>query len=172
MAHRWGRLGRPAIAFHANRLRFCLGSVCLLVGLLSRLAGSLSAYLRSHDPARPHPKAMPVITHTLAMDEMLGTFKALQQPRKQSRLTVYVAAAVNIGSTAAASAQGGSTDRNGNAMGSQQIPQATTGGATHDNSRATTGMTRPPSQHDPNGSRARLPAKQGPQGDQTNDAPK
>ena len=85
----------------------------------------------------------------------------------RSRLTVYVAAAVIISSTAAASAQGGSTDRNCNAMGSQQIPQATTGGATHDNSRATTGMTRTsPSQHDPNGSPSAPPtAKQGPQGD-------
>jgi len=88
--------------------------------------------------------------------------------------TVCVAAAVSIGSTAIASAQG-STDRNGNAMGSQNVGQGTTGGAMKDN-KATTGMNRAsPSQNDPNGSPSAPPtAKQGPQGDpsKANDTPK
>ena len=91
-----------------------------------------------------------------------------------NRRTVYVAAAVIIGSTAVASAQG-STDRNGNAMGSQNVGQGKTDGAMKDN-KATTGMSRTsPSQNSPNGSPGAPPtAKQGPQGDpsKANDAPK
>ena len=46
----------------------------------------------------------------------------------QINLRIFcVAAAVIVGSTAIASAQG-STDRNGNAMGSQNVGQGTTGG--------------------------------------------
>jgi hypothetical protein len=91
----------------------------------------------------------------------------------QINLRIFcVAAAVMVGSTAIASAQG-STDRNGNAMGSQNVGQ--TGGAGKDN-KATTGMSRTsPSQNDPNGSPSAPPTtKQGPQGDpsKSNDAPK
>ena len=64
---------------------------------------------------------------------------------------VCVAAAVIVGSTVVASAQG-STDRNGNAMGSQNVGQGKTDGAMKDN-KATTGMSRTsPSQNSPNGS--------------------
>jgi hypothetical protein len=88
--------------------------------------------------------------------------------------TFCVAAIAIIGSTAIASAQG-STDRNGNAMGSQNVGQGTTGGTGKDN-KATTGLNRTsPSQNDPNGSPSAPPsAKQGPQGDpsKANDAPK
>jgi hypothetical protein len=90
----------------------------------------------------------------------------VREPSKQINLrTVCVAAAVIIGSTAIASAQG-STDRNGNAMGSQNVGQGTTGGAMKDN-KATTGMSRTsPSKNDPNGSPSASPTtKQGPQGD-------
>lgn len=87
---------------------------------------------------------------------------------------VCVAAAVIVGSTVVASAQG-STDRNGNAMGSQNVGQGTTGGAIKD-PKATTGMNRAsPSQNNPNGSPSAPPTtKQGPQGDpsKANDAPK
>jgi hypothetical protein len=87
---------------------------------------------------------------------------------------ICVAAAVIVGSTAIASAQG-STDRNGIAMGSQNVGQGTTGGAVKDN-KATTGMSRTsPSKNDPNGSPSESPTtKQGPQGDpsKSNDAPK
>jgi hypothetical protein len=98
-----------------------------------------------------------------------------QEPMMQVNLrTVCVAAAVIIGSTAIASAQG-SADRNGNAMGSQNVGQGTTGGAMKDKG-ATTGMNRnSPSQNSPNGSPGTPPtAKQGPQGDpsKANDTPK
>src|SRR3954470_12869669 len=98
-----------------------------------------------------------------------------QEPMMQVNLrTVCVAAAVIIGSTAIASAQG-SADRNGNAMGSQNVGQGTTGGAMKDN-KATTGMsrTRPP-KNAPNGSPSAPPTtKQGPQGgpSKSKDAPK
>lgn len=88
--------------------------------------------------------------------------------------TVCVAAAVIVASTTMASAQG-STDRNGNAMGSQNVDQGTTGGAIKDN-KATAGMSRTsPSQNSPNGSPSAPPTtKQGPQGDRSkaNDTPK
>ncbi len=88
--------------------------------------------------------------------------------------TVCVAAAVIVASTTMASAQG-STDRNGNAMGSQNVGQGTTGGAIKDN-KATTGMSpTSPSQNSPNGSPNAPPTtKQGPQGDpsKANDTPK
>jgi hypothetical protein len=88
--------------------------------------------------------------------------------------TVCVAAAVFIGSTAVASAQG-STDRNGNAMGSERVGQGKAGGAMQDD-RATTGVNRTgPSKADPNGSPSAPPTtKQGPQGDpsKANDTPK
>ena len=106
---------------------------------------------------------------------MLGTFKALQQPRKQEPVNSLRCRSRDHWQHGGRFRASGSTDRNCNAMGSQQIPQATTGGATHDNSKATTGMTRTsPSQHDPNGSPSAPPtAKQGPQGDpfKANDAP-
>jgi hypothetical protein len=92
----------------------------------------------------------------------------------QSNLRVFCVAAAVIMGSAIASAQG-STDRNGNAMGSQNVGQGTAGGAGKDN-KATTSMNRTsPSQNDPNGSPSAPPTtKQGPQGDpsKSNDAPK
>ena len=92
----------------------------------------------------------------------------------QINLRIFcVAAAVIVGSTAIASAQG-STDRDGNAMGSQNGGQGTTGGTGKYNKA--TGMNRTsPSQSNPNGSPGAPPTtRQGPQGDpsKTNDAPK
>ena len=89
--------------------------------------------------------------------------------------SVCIVAAALAGSTAIAAAQGGSTDRNGNAMGSQHVGNgaATTGGAMHN---GTTGMSRNgPSQDSTNGSPSAPPtSKQGPGGDpsKNNDAPK
>lgn len=85
-----------------------------------------------------------------------------------------VAAAFIIGSTAIASAQGGSTDKNGNAMGSERVGNGMTGGGAMQNNTGTTGMN-PGTKSDSNGSPNMAPtSKQGPQGDPSkkNDAPK
>jgi hypothetical protein len=88
--------------------------------------------------------------------------------------TDCLTAMVVIGSTAIASAQGGSTDRNGNAVGSQHIGNGTSG-AMHNGAHATTGMNSDAARDNPNGSPGSAPkAKEGPQGDPSrdNDAPK
>lgn len=86
----------------------------------------------------------------------------------------WLAAAVIAASTTMASAQG-STDRNGNAMGSQNVGHGTANGVAKTN-QDTTGMNRAsPSQNNPNGAPGAPPTtKQGPQGDpsRANDAPK
>jgi hypothetical protein len=89
--------------------------------------------------------------------------------------SVCLVAVALAGSTTIAAAQGGSTDRNGNAIGSQHVGNgaASTGGAMQ---KETTGMSRPGSSQDsPNGSASAPPtSKQGPGGDpsKNNDAPK
>ena len=78
---------------------------------------------------------------------------------------VYVAAVMIFGSTALAAAQGGSTDRNGNAMGSQHV-----GNGTARMHSGTVGMNRA-GRGDPNGAPGGAPkAKGGPQGDASKDA--
>jgi hypothetical protein len=47
-----GRLGGPAVAFHAERPRLGLGAVGVPDCLLGSLPGALGAHLRTHDPAR------------------------------------------------------------------------------------------------------------------------
>ena len=98
---------------------------------------------------------------------------------KNSMSSVLLVAAVLTGSTAIASAQGGSTDSRGNAMGSERVgngPTDKTGGAMHQGTQSTTGMNTKRSQQDsPNGSPNAAPtSKQGPGGDpsKNNDAPK
>jgi hypothetical protein len=94
---------------------------------------------------------------------------------KAKFVTACLVAAALAGSTAIASAQGGSTDRNGNANGSQNVGNgAMKGGAMHNGTTGTTGMSRT-GQDSPNGSPGAPPtAKQGPGGDpsKNNDAPK
>ena len=88
---------------------------------------------------------------------------------------VFLVATVLAGSTALATAQGGSTDSRGNAMGSERVGNGAskTGGAMH---QGTTGMNAKRSGQDsPNGSPNTPPtSKQGPGGDpsKNNDAPK
>ena len=98
---------------------------------------------------------------------------------KSSMSGVLLVAAVLAGSTAIASAQGGSTDSRGNAMGSERVgngTQSNTGGAMHQGAQGTTGMNAKRSEQDsPNGSPNAAPtSKQGPGGDpsKNNDAPK
>jgi hypothetical protein len=98
---------------------------------------------------------------------------------KSSMSSVLLVAAVLAGSTAVASAQGGSTDSRGNAMGSERVgngPTSKTGGAMHQGTHDTTGMnTKRSEQESPNGSPNTPPtSKQGPGGDpsKNNDAPK
>ena len=93
--------------------------------------------------------------------------------------TAFVLAAMLIGSTTLASAQGGSTDPRGNAVGSEHVGNGAApaaGGAMRGGAHATTGMSGPRSGNDsPNGSPNAAPtAKQGPQGDPSkdSDAPK
>jgi hypothetical protein len=93
--------------------------------------------------------------------------------------SVLLVATVVAGSTAIASAQGGSTDSRGNAMGSEHIGNGATskaGGAMHQGAQGTTGMNAKRSEQDsPNGSPNAPPtSKQGPGGDasKNNDAPK
>ena len=86
---------------------------------------------------------------------------------KSSMSGVLLVAAVLAGSTAIASAQGGSTDSRGNAMGSVHVGNGTksnTGGAMHQGVQGTTGMNANRSQQDsPNGSPNAAPtSKQGP----------
>jgi hypothetical protein len=89
---------------------------------------------------------------------------------KSKIITVCFVAAALTGSTAIASAQGGSTDRNGNANGSAHVGN---GGMMN---KGTTGMSNAPAARDnPNGSPAAMPkAKAGPSGDASKDqdAPK
>jgi hypothetical protein len=93
--------------------------------------------------------------------------------------TSCVVAALVLGSCGFASAQGGSTDPRGNAMGSERVgngaPSAT-GGAMHQGTPGTTGSSvRRSEQGSPNGSPSAPPtSKQGPGGDpsKNNDAPK
>jgi len=96
---------------------------------------------------------------------------------KTKLLTACLGAAALAICTGAASAQGGSTDRNGNANGSQHIGSGpASAGAMHGGATGTTGMNRSaPSQNSPNGSPGAPPtSKQGPGGDpsRNNDAPK
>jgi hypothetical protein len=99
---------------------------------------------------------------------------------KNSMCSVVLVAAVLTGSTAIASAQGGSTDSRGNAMASERVgngPTDKTGGAMHQGgTQDTTGMsTKRSGQDSPNGSPNAAPtSKQGPGGDpsKNNDAPK
>jgi hypothetical protein len=72
-----------------------------------------------------------------------------------------------VGSTAIASAQGGSTDRDCNAIGSQHVGNggSMTNGAMHNSAHATTGMSS--GRSNPNGSPMRHPL---PQGDPSKDA--
>jgi hypothetical protein len=98
---------------------------------------------------------------------------------KNSMSSVLLVAAVLTGSTAIASAQGGSTDSRGNAMGSERVgnsAKSETGGAMHQGAQGTTGMNAKRSEQDsPNGSPSTAPtSKQGPGGDpsKNNDAPK
>ena len=91
----------------------------------------------------------------------------------------YFIAAMLIGGTTLASAQGGSTDPRGNAVGSEHVGNgaaANSGGAMHSGAHATTGMSGARSGKDsPNGSPNAAPtAKQGPAGDpsRASDAPK
>jgi len=94
--------------------------------------------------------------------------------------TVCLVAAALAGSTAIASAQGGSTDRNGAANGSQNVPSsggAMKSGAMQKGTSGTTGMNRTgtAAQDSPNGSPGAPPtSKQGPGCDpsKNNDAPK
>ena len=92
--------------------------------------------------------------------------------------TACLVAAVMASSTAIASAQGGSTGRNGNAIGSEHVGSAggTTNGTMHNEKLGTTGMNRNGGeQGSPNGSPNAAPTpKQGPQGgpSRDNDAPK
>jgi hypothetical protein len=100
----------------------------------------------------------------------------------QSNLKIAcLVAAVIASTTSIASAQGGSTDRNGNAMGSEHVGSTggTTSGSMHNGkmgTSGTTGMNRGGGeQGSPNGSPNAAPtSKQGPQGDASrdNDAPK
>jgi hypothetical protein len=90
-----------------------------------------------------------------------------------------LAAALLSSGTAIASAQGGSTDSRGNAMGSERVgngPTVPSGGAMRQETPGTTGMnTRRSEQDSPNGSPNTPPtAKEGPAGDPSrdNDAPK
>jgi hypothetical protein len=98
---------------------------------------------------------------------------------KSGMSSVLLVAAVLAGGTAIASAQGGSTDSRGNAMGSEHVGNGATsktGGAMHQGAQGTTGMNAKRSQQDsPNGSPNTAPtSKQGPGGDpsKNNDAPK
>jgi hypothetical protein len=83
--------------------------------------------------------------------------------------TVCLAAAVVVGSTAIASAQGGQTDRSGNSMGSQHVGNG--GGAMQHPSGTVGSSNTAKSQRDaPNGSPGGAPkAKAGPQGDPSKD---
>ena len=98
---------------------------------------------------------------------------------KSSTSIIFLVAAVLAGSTALASAQGGSTDSRGNAMGSEHVGNSATsktGGAMHQGAQATTGVNPKRSEQDsPNGSPNTAPtSKQGPGGDpsKNNDAAK
>jgi hypothetical protein len=98
---------------------------------------------------------------------------------KSSISRVFLVTALLAGSTALASAQGGSTDSRGNAMGSERVGNGATsktGGSMHQGAQGTTGMNAKRSGQDsPNGSPNTPPtAKQGPGGDpsKNNDAPK
>ena len=75
--------------------------------------------------------------------------------------TACLAATVIIGATAIASAQGGSTDRNGNAIGSQHVGSGgghMSGGAMHNGMKGTTGMNSGSAARDnPNGSPGSAP---------------
>jgi hypothetical protein len=87
--------------------------------------------------------------------------------------TAALVATVLAGGTAIAAAQGGSTDRNGNAMGSQNVGNGAAPGSAM---KGTTGINNSQSARDnPNGSPGGAPkAHAGPQGDPSKkeDAPK
>jgi hypothetical protein len=88
--------------------------------------------------------------------------------------TCLAAAVVIIGIPAIASAQGVSTDRNGNATGSRHVSSGAIG-AMRNGAHWITGMNSGSQRVGPNGSRNAAPtAKQGSQGDPSkdNDAPK
>lgn len=107
-----------------------------------------------------------------------------KNPMKAKFITACLVAAALAGSSAVASAQGGSTDRNGNAMGSEHVGNgARHMGAKHMGSRhmsarhmkGTVGMSGHTARDNPNGAPGAMPkAKAGPQGDSSkdNDAPK
>jgi hypothetical protein len=87
--------------------------------------------------------------------------------------TACLVAALLFSGTAIASAQGGSTDARGNAVGSEHVGSAGgTSGAMHQGTQSTTGMSNRRSEQDsPNGSPNTPPtAKQGPSGDPSKDA--
>jgi hypothetical protein len=114
---------------------------------------------------------------------LVGLLNGLQQPKGMtmniSFNTVCLAAAVLAGSTALASAQSGSTDSRGNAIGSERIGNGVPirDGAMHRGMQGTTGMSnnRRSEQDNPNGSPNTPPiSREGPGGDpsRNNDAPK
>ena len=83
--------------------------------------------------------------------------------------TAGLSAALVIGISAIASAQGGSTDRNSNAMGSRHVSSGAIG-AMRNGAHWITGMNSGSQRGGPNGSRNVAPtAKQGPQGDPSKD---
>jgi hypothetical protein len=120
----------------------------------------------------------------ICLEQSFGRFvECLQQLKGMtvniSFNTVCLAAAVLAGSTALASAQSGSTDSCGNAMGSERIGNGvpTRDGARHQGMQGTTGMSnnKRSEQDNPNGSPNTPPiSREGPGGDpsRNNDAPK
>jgi hypothetical protein len=118
-------------------------------------------------------------SHQLNSFNFLTDTKGKEWTMKSSMSSVLLVAAVLAGSTAVASAQGGSTDSRGNAMGSEHVGNGATsktGGAMHQSAPGTTGSSLGRSGQDsPNGSPNTPPtSKHGPGGDasKNNDAPK